>query len=82
MAICLISSSGIGPGPLGILPTNPIAEAPNWIAVFASSILLMQHILILGFIYQGVSGAFELTAKRYGNIMCPGLFILLTGLQQ
>lgn len=51
MEICLIKSSEIGPGPLGILATSPIAEAPNSIAVFASSMLLMQHILIRGFIF-------------------------------
>jgi hypothetical protein len=36
-AIFLINSSVIGPGPLGILATRPIAEAPYPIAVFASS---------------------------------------------
>ena len=27
-AICLMSSSGMGPGPLGMAATRPIAEAP------------------------------------------------------
>mgnify|MGYP006898445721 CR=1 FL=1 len=34
-AICLISSSVIGPGPLGIAATRPIAEAPYRMAVSA-----------------------------------------------
>lgn len=46
-AIDLISSSPIGPGPDGIFPTNPIADAPEEIAIFASSSLEMQQILIL-----------------------------------
>jgi len=45
-AICLIRSSAIGPGPLGILATSPIAEAPAAMAILASSTLLIQQILI------------------------------------
>jgi hypothetical protein len=45
-AICLIRSSVIGPGPLGILATSPIADAPAVTAILASSTLLMQQILI------------------------------------
>jgi hypothetical protein len=48
LAICLIKSSAIGPGPLGILATRPIAEAPFSIAILASFSLLMQQIFILG----------------------------------
>ena len=51
-AIVLINSSSIGPGPLGIFPTNPIADAPKEIACAASSSLDIQQILILGFIDQ------------------------------
>jgi hypothetical protein len=46
-AIELINSSSMGPGPLGILPTNPTASAPASIASRASSCEAMQHILIL-----------------------------------
>jgi hypothetical protein len=56
-AICLICSSDIGPGPLGILATRPIAEAPWSIAILASSMLCMQQILILGFIKETVTNA-------------------------
>jgi len=35
-AICLISSSGMGPGPLGISATRPMADAPDRMAVMAS----------------------------------------------
>lgn len=35
-AIRLMRSSGIGPGPLGIRATRPMAEAPDLIAVSAS----------------------------------------------
>jgi hypothetical protein len=46
-AIDSISSSAIGPGPLGILATSPTASAPCRIAIFASAIEAIQHILIL-----------------------------------
>ena len=46
-AILLINSIPIGPGPLGIGPTRPIALAPYLIANRASSILDMQQIFIL-----------------------------------
>src|ERR1700752_5276745 len=49
-AISAMRSSGIGPGPLGIADTNPIALAPASIAIHASSILAMQQILIRGFV--------------------------------
>jgi hypothetical protein len=42
-----ISQSGIGPGPLGILPTSPNASAPCSIANFASYNEEMQQIFIL-----------------------------------
>src|SRR5688572_25077226 len=41
-----ISSSSIGPGPLGILPTSPIASAPLRMAIEASANDIMQHIFI------------------------------------
>lgn len=44
-AIRSISSSAIGPGPDGILPTSPIAAAPNEIASAASRSLVIQQIL-------------------------------------
>src|SRR5215470_3680339 len=47
-AISAISSSGIGPGPLGIADTSPTADAPCSIAIQASSILAMQQTLIRG----------------------------------
>ena len=47
-AIALINSSAIGPGPDGILPTNPIADAPKEMACTASSWLEIQQIFILG----------------------------------
>src|SRR4030095_9364245 len=47
-AISAIRSSGIGPGPLGIADTKPIAFAPASIAIHASSMLAMQQILIRG----------------------------------
>gem|GEM_PF-6244972 len=47
-AIRLISSSSITPGPPGICPTRPNAEAPFSTATFASSILLIQQIFTLG----------------------------------
>ena len=43
-----ISSSAIGPGPLGIRATSPMAEAPMEMAMFASSMEAMQHILTRG----------------------------------
>ena len=46
-AISAISQSGIGPGPLGILLTNPTASAPYLIASLASSTEAIQHIFIL-----------------------------------
>ena len=49
-AISLISSSLIIPGPLGMAPTNPSADAPNPIACRASSWELIQQTFILGFI--------------------------------
>jgi hypothetical protein len=47
-AICAITSSGITPGPLGILETRPSAAAPASIAIQASSRLRMQQIFTLG----------------------------------
>jgi hypothetical protein len=49
-AISAIRSSGIGPGPLGIADTSPMAEAPASIAIHASSMLAIQQIFTLGFI--------------------------------
>src|SRR5450432_1094205 len=48
-AICAIASSAITPGPLGMLETRPRADAPYWTANRASSMLLMQQILMRGF---------------------------------
>lgn len=45
--ISLINLSSITPGPLGILPTKPNAEAPLFIANLASSKLLIQQIFTL-----------------------------------
>lgn len=47
-AISRISASLITPGPLGMSPTKPKADAPYFTAVCASCTLLMQQILILG----------------------------------
>src|SRR4029079_11403857 len=59
-AISAIRSSGIGPGPLGIADTKPIALAPASIAIHASSILAIQQIftrgLVVGFISYPRSG--------------------------
>src|SRR5271157_5228608 len=44
-AISAIRSSVITPGPLGIEETRPRADAPCWIASWASLMLLMQQIL-------------------------------------
>src|SRR5215208_5463087 len=49
-AISAIKLSGIGPGPLGIADTSPIAEAPASIAIHASSILAIQQIFTRGFV--------------------------------
>src|SRR5256714_13545784 len=55
-AISAIKLSGIGPGPLGISDTNPIADAPASIAIHASSMLAIQQIftrgLVVGFIFS------------------------------
>src|SRR5687768_16438336 len=52
-AISAISSSGIGPGPLGIADTSPTADAPCSMASHASSTLGMQQIFIRGFVING-----------------------------
>src|SRR6476620_7822295 len=44
VTISAISSSSIGPGPLGIRETKPIADAPCASAIRASSTLAMQQI--------------------------------------
>src|SRR5207247_1195447 len=49
-AISAMSSSAIGPGPLGILATRPTALAPAEIAIFASTMEAMQQILTRTFI--------------------------------
>src|SRR5881227_404710 len=55
-AISAIKLSGIGPGPLGISDTNPIADAPASIAIHASSMLAIQQIftrgLVVAFIFS------------------------------
>jgi hypothetical protein len=43
--ISAISASSIGPGPLGIADTSPIADAPYRTASMASSTLAIQQIL-------------------------------------
>jgi hypothetical protein len=48
-------SSRIGPGPLGIAETNPIAEAPCSIAIHASATLAMQQIFTRGFVVGLIS---------------------------
>src|ERR1700741_2741853 len=47
-AISRIRASGIGPGPLGIRDTSPIADAPQDTASAASASDAMQQILTLG----------------------------------
>src|SRR5687767_286717 len=47
-AISAIKLSGIGPGPLGIADTNPIADAPCSIAIHASATLAIQQIFTRG----------------------------------
>src|SRR6185437_11319823 len=47
-AISAMSLSLMTPGPLGILPTRPSAEAPTETASRASAIDMMQQILTLG----------------------------------
>src|SRR2546428_7024051 len=49
-AISAIRSSGMGPGPLGISETRPMAEATCSIAIHASSTLAMQQILTRGLV--------------------------------
>ena len=49
LAILAIRCSGIGPGPLGISETSPMADAPCLMASHASSMLAMQQIFTLGF---------------------------------
>ena len=51
LAMRQISSSAIGPGPEGIRPTNPIADAPRLIAISASGSSTMQHTFTLGRIF-------------------------------
>ncbi len=46
LAIENIASSEMMPGPDGIRPTNPKAEAPYRMAIWASSRELMQQIFI------------------------------------
>jgi hypothetical protein len=46
--ISRIKASLITPGPLGIAPTSPMADAPAPIAIRASFMLDMQQIFILG----------------------------------
>src|SRR5215510_10253440 len=53
-AISAIRSSGIGPGPLGIADTKPIADAPASIAIHASSMLAMQQIFTRGLVVVGL----------------------------
>src|SRR5689334_23764665 len=54
-AISAINSSGIGPGPLGIADTSPIADAPASIAIHASATLAIQQIFTRGFIVKRFS---------------------------
>jgi hypothetical protein len=49
-AIRRMSSSDIGPGPDGIAPTSPIADAPKAIASAASCSFAIQQIFIRGWI--------------------------------
>jgi hypothetical protein len=54
-AISAIKLSGIGPGPLGISDTSPMADAPASIAIHASSILAMQQIFTRGLLVGLIS---------------------------
>lgn len=66
------------PGPLGILATNPIADAPWFIAICASLTELMQHILILGFIILDItSDGFLLYITTALNVKTTKLFKML-----
>ena len=47
-AISTMTSSGMGPGPLGMAPTSPRALAPRRIANRASSRFMMQQTLMRG----------------------------------
>jgi len=47
-AISRISDSAIGPGPLGIRETRPMAEAPQSMASLASAWEAMQQIFTRG----------------------------------
>jgi hypothetical protein len=47
-AITRMVTSSMTPGPLGMVETRPMASAPAATATLASSVLLMQQILILG----------------------------------
>jgi hypothetical protein len=49
-AISVMVSSEITPGPLGMVETSPIADAPWRTAMAASVTLLMQQIFTRGFI--------------------------------
>ena len=69
LAISAISSSGIGPGPLGISETNPTAEAPYLMASHASSTLAIQQILTLGFL-TGFSIAPLLSDSIFQKLIC------------
>lgn len=48
-AISAMTASGMGPGPLGMVPTRPKALAPQRIARRASSGFMMQQILMRGY---------------------------------
>ena len=68
-AMWAIASSGITPGPLGILETNPSAAAPASIAISASSGLLMQQIFTLGLcVARILSDTLRARAVRRGTI--------------
>jgi uncharacterized membrane protein len=77
-AISLIVSSGIGPGPLGIFATRPIAEAPKLIAISASFMFLMQQIFIRVIIYMGkITGCWLLVAGCW--LLVTGCWLLVAG---
>src|SRR5215212_1282595 len=69
-AISAIKLSGIGPGPLGIADTSPIAEAPASIAIHASSILAMQQIFTRGLVIGFITATLSSTAVASSSSLC------------
>src|SRR6185436_4491498 len=73
-AISAIRSSGIGPGPLGIADTKPIAFAPASIAIHASSMLAMQQIFTRGLFVDFMIDAWTQSEPPRGSGWVGSLF--------